>query len=116
MEVNHGDGTRKIDDPFHVTDEVMQRWTKLANDFTSLGGERLAFVMLDILEHKRHKAAHHDGRDRRHRRMRHLRNFGINFAVAAVLVPALLSMLRWHEKAARSMTVNTVLGIEKSKG
>lgn len=116
MEVNHADGTRKIDDPFHVSEEILQRWVKIANDFTTLAGERLAFVLLDILEHKRHKAAHHQGRGLRHRRKRHLRNLAINAGVAAFLVPAILMLLRWHEKAARTLTISSVLGLgDKSK-
>jgi len=113
MEVNHADGTRKIDDPFHLTEEVFQRWLKLANDFTTLAGERLAFVLLDILEHKRHKAAHHEGRGHRHRRKRHWYNLAMNSAVAVVLVPIWVKMLRWHAKVAPGMSVNSVLRIDK---
>lgn len=116
MESNHADGSRKIEDPFHISEEVFQRWIKLANDFTTLAGQRLAFVLLDILEHKRHKAAHHEGRGYHHRRNRHLRNLGYNCLVAAVLVPSLLKLLRWHEKIAPSLKVSTVLGIDKNKG
>jgi hypothetical protein len=115
MEVNHADGSRSIDDPYHLTDEVFQRWVKLANDWTTLAGERLAFVLLDILEHKRHKAAHKEGRGRRHRRRRHLRNLGINCLVAVILVPLLIKLLRWHERLGHGSTLAAVLGTEKGK-
>jgi hypothetical protein len=115
MEVNHADGSRKIDDPFHLTEEMFQRWVKIANDWTTLAGERLGFVLLDILEHKRHKLAHHEGRGRRHRRKRHMQNLGTNAIIAVVLVPSWLWLLNWHAKAAPGMKVAVVLGLEKSK-
>jgi hypothetical protein len=115
MEVNHADGTRKIDDPYHLDDEVLQRWAKIASDFTTLAGERLAFVLLDILEHNRHKAAHREGRGRHHRKRRHFRNFGMNFCVAAALVPALVACLRWHETNGSKMSLMQLLGMDKRK-
>lgn len=115
MEVNHADGTRNIDDPYHLSEEVFQRWVHLANEWTKNAGERLAFVLLDILEHKRHQAAHKEGRGRRHRRRRHLQNGAMNLCVAAVLVPLLLQLLKWHEKLGRGSTLAAVLGTEKGK-
>merc|ERR1712217_382720 len=61
MTVNHADGTR-IDSPFTLTEELFEKWTKLAKAQLALGGERLAFVLNDLIEHKRHKDAHKDGR------------------------------------------------------
>lgn len=61
MTVNHQDGTR-VESPFVVTDELFEKWLKLGEDLIDLGGERLAFVLNDIIEHKRHKEAHADGR------------------------------------------------------
>merc|ERR1712194_38802 len=61
MTVNHADGTR-IDSPFTLTEELFEKWTKLAKAQMALGGERLAFVLNDLIEHKRHKDAHKDGR------------------------------------------------------
>lgn len=61
MTVNHADGTR-VESPFSVTEEMFGKWVKLAEDLTELGGERLAFVLNDLIEHKRHKDAHADGR------------------------------------------------------
>jgi hypothetical protein len=66
MTVNHADGsrdgTRVVESPFTLTEELFQKWVKLAEDLMALGGERLAFVLNDIVEHKRHKEAHKDGR------------------------------------------------------
>jgi hypothetical protein len=115
MEVNHADGTRKIDDPYHLDEEVLQRWAKIANDFTTLAGERVAFVLLDVLEHKRHKAGHKDGRGHRHRHKRHMRNLGINILVAVILVPLLLKCLWWHEKQGKAFSLSSLFGMDKGK-
>lgn len=61
MTVNHADGTR-IDSPFQLTDELFQKWLQLAKELTALGGERLGFVLNEIIEHKRHKDAISQGR------------------------------------------------------
>mmetsp|Transcript_68954 Transcript_68954/g.200045 ORF Transcript_68954/g.200045 Transcript_68954/m.200045 type:complete len:120 (-) Transcript_68954:10-369(-) len=96
MEVNHADGTRQIQQPFQLEEEVYQRWRSMAQDMTTLGGQRLAFVLNEIVEHKKHKAAHREGRGRGHRRRSWSRSLAINAGIAAVLVPSMLMLLRWH--------------------
>lgn len=61
MTVNHADGPR-VDSPFKLTEELFQKWLVLAEGLTALAGERLAFILNDIIEHKRHKEAHAEGR------------------------------------------------------
>jgi hypothetical protein len=61
MTVNHADGTR-VESPFTLTEELFQKWLKMAQELIQLAGERMAFVLNEILEHKRHKEAHKDGR------------------------------------------------------
>lgn len=61
MTVNHADGTR-VDSPFTLTDAVFDKWVALAEELLQLAGERLGFVLNEIIEHKRHKDAHKDGR------------------------------------------------------
>jgi len=61
MTVNHADGTR-VESPFTLTDDLFEKWVKIAEDLLQLSGERLAFVLNEIIEHKRHKDAHKDGR------------------------------------------------------
>lgn len=99
MEVNHADGTRQIDQPFKLEEEIFQRWRRLAQDMTTLGGQRLAFVLNDIVEHKKHKAAHREGRGRGHRKHSWTSGFVINLVIAAVVVPGLLLLLRLHAGA-----------------
>jgi len=61
MTVNHADGTR-VENPFTLTDERFEQWVKLAEELLQLAGERLGFVLNEIIEHKRHKEAQKDGR------------------------------------------------------
>merc|ERR1711957_10634 len=61
MIVNHADGTR-VESPFTVSEDLFEKWTTLAKDMMDLSGERLAFVLNDIIEHKRHKEAQKEGR------------------------------------------------------
>jgi len=61
MTVNHADGTR-VENPFTLTEELFQKWVKLAEELLQLAGERLGFVLNEIIEHKRHKEAHKEGR------------------------------------------------------
>mmetsp|Transcript_46960 Transcript_46960/g.105455 ORF Transcript_46960/g.105455 Transcript_46960/m.105455 type:complete len:428 (+) Transcript_46960:64-1347(+) len=62
MYVNHADGSRSIESPFQLSEELFSQWAKLAEQMIQEGGERLALVFLDIIEHKRHKAAQKEGR------------------------------------------------------
>lgn len=61
MTVNHADGTR-VESPFTLPDDLFDKWAKLAEELIQLSGERLGFILNDIIEHKRHKDAVKDGR------------------------------------------------------
>lgn len=61
MTVNVEGGPR-IQSPFELTDELVKKWMTMAKDLMTLGGERLAFVLNEIVEHKRHKEADGQGR------------------------------------------------------
>merc|ERR1712061_597025 len=78
MEVNHGDGSRGIDAEFKVSDTVFDAWVQIAQDATTRAGVRLAFVLLDLLEHRRHALAHKEGRGHRHHHISYSRNLGVN--------------------------------------
>lgn len=99
MEINHADGTRQIDNPFKLSEEMYQEWLGIASTLTTQGGIRLAFVLQDIIEHKKHKAALKDGRGRHHRKKNWKASLGTNAAVAAVVVPLLLLGFRTHLNA-----------------
>lgn len=61
MTVNHADGTR-VESPFELSDELFSKWSDMAQELMSVGGERLAFVLNEIIEHRRHKEAQSHGR------------------------------------------------------
>jgi hypothetical protein len=61
MTVNHADG-RRVESPFTLNDELFEKWVKMAEELLQLSGERLAFVLNEIIEHKRHKEAGREGR------------------------------------------------------
>jgi len=100
MEINHADGTRTIDKNFHVTDELFEQWVKLAQELTHIAGLRLAFILTEILQHRRHSHAHELGRGiaahRVHLRTRWAHNLGYNVAIGLVVVPGLLLMFWLH--------------------
>jgi len=85
-----------IPNPFPLSQELYERWLSLAHDQIILAGQRLAYVLEDILEHRRHQQAHQEGRGRRHRRSNWRGNMMMNLMLAAVTVPILLFALRWH--------------------
>jgi hypothetical protein len=86
------------DSPIKVDEEVYQGWLKLANDFTRVAGLRVTEVLLDIVKHENHKAAHKHGQGKYHKNsLRYPWGFTKNLLVAIVLVPILLLALNWHE-------------------
>jgi hypothetical protein len=133
MTVNHASGT-VVENPFTLPDELFDKWVALAEELMSLGGERLAFVLNEIIEHKRHKEAHLNGRGHTGRtgkatdktaskevpfdlqklyeqleaeqRKRMRQDGGCNFLIALVVVPLLLAGFRWHERAAVGLAMS----------
>lgn len=105
IEVQLDDGTRGVDldTPVMLNEELFQRWLHLANDLTTLAGHRIAFILRDILEHKRHSAASKEGRGRHrsHHRIRHgwAWNLAVNVCISVVIVPSILACLRLHDRA-----------------
>lgn len=97
MEENHADGSRGLAPEFQLPAELYTSWVRLAQELTELAGVRLAFVLEDILEHRRHKHAHQLGRGLFHKEHgAWRRNFAINAGIAAILVPCLLVFFRAH--------------------
>lgn len=93
-------GTLRINNPFEVSEELFNRWVQLANDFVTLAGQRTAFILSDILEHRRHKSAAKDGRGHHgFRKTRWTSNLLKNVFIASVVVPVWVLALRWHERA-----------------
>jgi len=84
---------------YKLSEDVYQKWVKLAQEFTTLGGERVAYVLHEIIEHKKHKAHAKEGRGRHHRRRSWWKCLGINAVIAAFIAPLLMAALRWHDRA-----------------
>lgn len=96
IESTSADGVKELAGPVTISEEVFQRWRQLAEDLTTLGGQRLAFLLSDILVHRKHRDAHKQGRGHRHHKRSSGRDFFINFGIAAVVVPSLLGVLTLH--------------------
>jgi len=82
--------------PIAISEENFQRWRQLAEDLTTLAGQRLAFLLSDILVHRKHRHAHKEGRGHGHHKKNAGTCFLTNVGIAAVLIPGLLWMLRYH--------------------
>merc|ERR1719408_45451 len=84
MAVNHADGTREIVQPFKLEEEMYKEWMQIAEDLTNLAGQRLAFMLNDIIDHRRHHNAHKEGRSTlHHRKWKYWqRNLMLNFGIA----------------------------------
>lgn len=81
---------------FEVDEALYKRWQELGTNYIILGGQRLAFILSDIVEHTKHKKAHQEGRGRHHRKKRWQEGFFTNFAIGVVVVPSLLVLLTMH--------------------
>merc|ERR1712228_242585 len=101
MEENHADGSRSIPPEFKLSEELFEKWKKMAEELTVLAGLRLGFVLADILEHRRHKHALKQGRGLIHhmmvRRSKWRESLMKNTIIAIVVVPSLLSIFRLHD-------------------
>merc|ERR1712136_296330 len=60
--------TKSLEDGVWPIDSFMKRYVTDADEFTTLAGLRLAFVLSEILEHRKHKTGHREGRGHFHRR------------------------------------------------
>jgi len=61
MTMNTAEGP-KLEKSIMLMEPLFDRWAKIAEELMALAGERLAFVLNEIIEHKRHKDAHENGR------------------------------------------------------
>jgi len=99
MDLNQTDDSRSMGGPFEINEELFQTWLKLADKFTVAAGQRLTYVLVDILEHTRHKLAHKQGRGRHHRQREWTKGLCTNALIGAVVIPLLLLALGWDNRA-----------------
>lgn len=102
LETYDNESNKQIINPVTIQEEVFHRWIALAEELTTLAGQRLAFLLSDILVHKKHKQAHKEGRGHKHDRSS-WRDLMWNAAIATLLVPLLLLLLKLHSKDPSSM-------------
>lgn len=91
---------REEGEVFTLDERLYQRWVALAEDFTTLAGQRLAFILLDILEHTKQKHAYREGRGRHHPKNsseQWQKDARTNLCVAVMVVPTLLMAFCLHD-------------------
>lgn len=54
LEVNHADGSRRLNEITKVTSGMESEWIRIAEDRFILAGQRVAFLLTNMLKHKRH--------------------------------------------------------------
>merc|ERR1712194_390560 len=88
--------------PFVITDELLEKWLKLGNDWTMQAGQQLNYLLHEVLQHSKHKERRKQGRGHYHHhfhRRKGWHGFLMNVGVAVVVVPLMLFFLRWHERS-----------------
>lgn len=93
MEVGKGE-ERHVQSPYELNEDVFQRWLELATELSELAGQRIAWLLLDLMEHRRHKLAHKLGKGRLHHRTPWMDHAKWNFLIGIIVVPLLLFGIR----------------------
>jgi len=97
MEVVRADGSRSVDELFYLDEPLYNTWMNLTEEFTIRAGERLAYVLLDILQHRRSELGHKLGKASWNvHSLKRPHGFMANAGIAMVVVPLWLSGLWWH--------------------
>merc|ERR1712186_170963 len=68
IEVDHENGTRTIQSGFQLREDLYYEWLGIAESLIHKAGQHVAFVLIDLLEHHKHKIAFKEGRGRHSRR------------------------------------------------
>jgi len=96
MEVGK-DEERHVASPYELTEDVFQRWLELASELTELAGQRTAWLLLDLLEHRRHHHALKLGKGRLHHRVPWTNHAQKNFLIGIIVVPLIILGIRFLE-------------------
>lgn len=74
-----------------LPEDIYLRWQERSADLMELAGHRLAFILQDMLQHKRHKRLHKEGQGGYHRHhIGFTKSLRTNCLIGAILVPLLL--------------------------
>merc|ERR1712013_808666 len=82
-----------------VDAKLLGSWVALVDDITVLAGQRLSFILKDILKHRKHRDAESLGRGlllHHARRNRWHHNLMLNLSIAVVVEPILILFFCWH--------------------
>lgn len=91
-------GAGIIHNPHSMTQDLYDRWASVAANLTEIAGQRIAFILLDLAEHKEHQLAHALWRGRRHHTRHWTSDLRKNLMVAVLLLPLLLFCLRFFQE------------------
>lgn len=94
MEVGEGQD-RHVASPYELNEEIFQRWLELATEFSELAGQRTAWLLMDLLEHRKHHFAHKIGKGRLHHRVLWQDHAQTNFLIGCIVVPVILGGIRF---------------------
>lgn len=89
-------GRENSSNPVVINVELAQRWQNFAERTMRVAGERIAYVLRDILVHRKHKMHENQGRGSFHHKVSPWKNLFYNVVIGAILVPMLLVGLIWH--------------------
>eukprot|EP00931_Biecheleriopsis_adriatica_P057467 TRINITY_DN34090_c0_g1_i1.p1 TRINITY_DN34090_c0_g1~~TRINITY_DN34090_c0_g1_i1.p1 ORF type:complete len:397 (+),score=76.24 TRINITY_DN34090_c0_g1_i1:37-1191(+) len=89
---------------FYLDQEQRDKWLNMTEEIVIRAGERLAFILLDLLHHHKDKMGHREGRGHWNGPQSILEptNFMKNIGIAVVVLPILVAALEWHYDRGRS--------------
>eukprot|EP00930_Biecheleria_cincta_P103421 TRINITY_DN95393_c0_g1_i1.p1 TRINITY_DN95393_c0_g1~~TRINITY_DN95393_c0_g1_i1.p1 ORF type:complete len:389 (-),score=60.02 TRINITY_DN95393_c0_g1_i1:140-1306(-) len=96
-------GQRDTLNPIVIDAELAQKWQNYVEKTMRAAGERIAYVLRDILVHRQHMLHAKQGRGIFHHKVSPWKNFCYNLVIGVILVPMVLVALAWHAANAGAM-------------
>eukprot|EP00930_Biecheleria_cincta_P046268 TRINITY_DN31904_c0_g2_i1.p1 TRINITY_DN31904_c0_g2~~TRINITY_DN31904_c0_g2_i1.p1 ORF type:complete len:455 (+),score=70.75 TRINITY_DN31904_c0_g2_i1:57-1421(+) len=87
-----------IHNPHAMTQDLYDRWALVAANLTEIAGQRIAFILLDLAEHREHQLAHALWRGRRHHTRHWASDLQKNLLICVLTLPLLLGCLRFFQE------------------
>mmetsp|Transcript_51641 Transcript_51641/g.116381 ORF Transcript_51641/g.116381 Transcript_51641/m.116381 type:complete len:379 (-) Transcript_51641:15-1151(-) len=79
-----------------ISEAVFNEWLQTAQGLIIDSGVKVAWLLKELLDHRRHELSQRHGRGLHHRSRSWKRQLLVNGLIAAVVVPSLLLGFRWH--------------------
>eukprot|EP00933_Yihiella_yeosuensis_P039196 TRINITY_DN3314_c0_g1_i1.p1 TRINITY_DN3314_c0_g1~~TRINITY_DN3314_c0_g1_i1.p1 ORF type:complete len:394 (+),score=61.25 TRINITY_DN3314_c0_g1_i1:295-1476(+) len=93
---------------YRLDQQTYQKWVAMTERYLHEGGQRIAWILTDLLHHRRHEKGLKEGRSfwnqwkHHHVVAKHSpKPFRTNLTVAIFLVPSLLVFFQWHRNGGR---------------